>query len=148
MPQTTNQINKYALLRNEVFPAMSINKEVTDITNSSPSGHSERRIAARSCCGHSLPWGFRNSGCEYRILAPDSWDAYERTDFSEPRLLRLPIHRKMLTSLTWNIWFPLINSNLLTFRLPALLLQNFYITWLLPLHPQRSSLRVIWEAAS
>ena len=43
MPQTTNQINKYALLRNEVFPAMSVNKEVTDITNSSPPGHSERR---------------------------------------------------------------------------------------------------------
>ena len=31
-----------------------------------------------------------------RILAPGIWDAYERNDFSEPRLLHLPIHRKAL----------------------------------------------------
>ena len=44
---------------------------------------------------------------------------YERNDFHEPRLLHLPVHRKELNSLTWNVWFPLINSNILMFRLPA-----------------------------
>ena len=35
--------------------------------------------------------------------------------FNEPRLLHLPIHRKVLNSLTWDIWFSLINSHLLMF---------------------------------
>ena len=54
-----------------------------------------------------------------QILAPDSWAAYQRNDFSEPRLLHLPIHRKVINSLTWDIQFSLINSNLF-FLLPAL----------------------------
>ena len=37
-----------------------------------------------------------------------------------PRLLHLPIYRKVLNSLTWDIWLPLINNNLLMFRLPVL----------------------------
>ena len=32
-------------------------------------------------------------------------------------LLHLPIHRKTLNSSTWDIWFSLINNNLLMFRL-------------------------------
>ena len=55
-----------------------------------------------------------------RILAQDSWDAHERNGFSEPRLLYLPIYRKALYFLTWDIWFSLINNNLLMSRLPAL----------------------------
>ena len=71
-----------------------------------------------SGCSHSLRWAQRKSGCEkHRILAPDSWDAYERNDFSDPRLLHLTIHRKALNSLTWDIWFSLINHNLLIARL-------------------------------
>ena len=42
-----------------------------------------------------------------RTMAPESWDAQERNDFSESRLLRLPIHRNALNSLTWDIWFSL-----------------------------------------
>ena len=53
-------------------------------------------------------------------LIPDSWDAYQRNDFSMPRLLYLPIHRKALNSLTRDTWFSLINNNLLMFRLHAL----------------------------
>ena len=34
-------------------------------------------------------------------------------DFSKPKVLYLPIHRKVLNSLTWDIWFSFINSNLL-----------------------------------
>ena len=67
-----------------------------------------------------------------RILAPESWGAYQRNDFSEPRLLHLPIHRKALNSLTWVIWFSLINNNLFTFRLPALCCKNSYILQLPP----------------
>ena len=67
-----------------------------------------------------------------RILAPVSWGAYQRDDFSEPRPLHLPIHRKALNSLTWDIWFSLINNNLLMFRLPGLCCKNFCISWLPP----------------
>ena len=50
---------------------------------------------------------------KYRILTPDSWGSYERNDFSEPRLLHPSIHKKVLiNSLTWDIWFSLINNNL------------------------------------
>ena len=49
-------------------------------------------------------WGVqgnaRNKGNKKTGLAPDSWGAYERNGFSEPRGLHLPIHR-MLNSLTW-----------------------------------------------
>ena len=35
----------------------------------------------------------------------DSWDAYQRNDFKEPILLHLPIHRKVLNSLTCDVRF-------------------------------------------
>ena len=69
---------------------------------------------------------------KHRILAPDSWGAHQRNDFSEPRLLHLPIHRKVLSSLTWDVRFSFINSNLLMFRLPGLCCKNSSISWLLP----------------
>ena len=68
-----------------------------------------------------------------RTLALDSWDANQRNDFSEPRLLHLPIHRKALDSLTWDVWFSLINSNLLMFQLPGFFFcKNSFVSWLLP----------------
>ena len=67
-----------------------------------------------------------------RILAPDSWGAYQRNDFIEPRILNLPIHRKALNSLTWDVWFSLINSNLLKFQVPGLCCKDSYMPWLLP----------------
>ena len=63
----------------------------------------------------------------------------------------------------WDIWFSLINNNLLMFRLPKTfekfllqkfrtfgvfcktLFQNLCITWLLPSPPWSSSLRVTWD---
>ena len=63
-----------------------------------------------------------------RILAPGSWGAYQRIDFSEPRLLNLPIHRKALNSLTWDVWFSLINSN----PIKMLKKKNSYISQLYP----------------
>ena len=53
------------------------------------------------------------------------------------------MYRKGLTSLTWDIWFSLIIFNV---QITCSLLQNFYITWLLPLSPWSSSLRVTWDA--
>lgn len=65
-------------------------------------------------------------------LALDSWGVYQRNDFSEPILLHLPTCwkarkvGKVLSSLTWDIWFPSISNNLLKFRLPTF---HYYITW-------------------
>ena len=57
-----------------------------------------------------------------KLLTPESWDAYERNDFSEPKLLHLPIQRKALNSLTWDIWFAFIINKFLMFKLLLLLL--------------------------
>ena len=63
------------------------------------------RSYSQQHCRHSLCEPQGSSGCEkHRVLAPDSWAACER---NEPRLLNLPIHRKGLNSLTWDIWFSL-----------------------------------------
>ena len=73
-----------------------------------------------------------------RMLAQDSWDACERNDFSEPRLLHLPIHRKVLNSLTWDWiisnqfisklrflnWFSLIHKDTFDIRTICPLLQT------------------------
>ena len=60
-----------------------------------------------------------------RVLAPDSWGAYKRNDFSEPRLLYPSISRQLPTSLTLDICvFFLIKSNLLMFQLPGLCCKN------------------------
>ena len=63
-------------------------------------------IQQRSDCTHSLQWALGKLRMwKHRILAPDSWDTYQRNDFSEPRLLHLPTYRKVLNSLTWNTDF-------------------------------------------
>ena len=69
-------------------------------------------------------------------LAPDIWGTHQRKDFSEPRLLHLPIYRKALNSLTWDIWFSF------TIIFYALYGQT---TWLLLLPPRNYSLRVTWD---
>ena len=85
---------------------------------------------------------------KHRMLAPDTWGAYQRNDFSEPRLFHLPIYRKVLNSLTWDIWFSLINRNLLMFLLPGLCCKNSCISWLSPLASSEQPLRVIWDVVS
>ena len=47
------------------------------------------------------------SGHENKILAPESWGAYQRNYFSESILLHPPIHRKVLNPTTLDIWFSL-----------------------------------------
>ena len=73
-----------------------------------------------------------------RILATDSRGAYQRNDFSEPRLFHLPIHRKALNFWTWYIWLFLINNNLWKFQLSGLCCKNSYISWLLHISLEQS----------
>ena len=47
------------------------------------------------------------TGCANRIPASDSWGAYQRNEFSEPKLLHLSMYRKALNTLMWDIWFSL-----------------------------------------
>ena len=130
---------------NGVFPNISVNNDATIISDSSlPNVNSwtlsvlrkEKNICMiwqPSGYSQALQWPLRNSGCEKcRILAQDSWDAYKRNDFSEPRLLYLPIHRKVLNSLTWDIWFSLIHRKTFDVETTCPLLRKFYITWLFP----------------
>ena len=65
---------------------------------------------------------------KHRILGPDRQGAYQGNNFSEPRLLHLPVHRKTPSSLPWFIWFSLINNNLLLFRLLAFCCKTFIST--------------------
>ena len=52
---------------------------------------------------HQTPEGesWNNSGC----ADTDSWGACPKNDFCEPRLLHLPIHRKVLNSLRYLVVF-------------------------------------------
>ena len=82
-------------------------------------------------CSHSLWWTLRNTGCEKHKMLPQTAEIHvkgicDRHNFSEPRLLHLPIHRKVLNSLTWDIWFSLIHKTFLIFRLLALYYKLLY----------------------
>ena len=78
--------------------------------------HCQAHLAV-SHCSHPSQCTLRKlKMIKHRILAPGSWGAYQRNDFSVARLMHLSIHRKALNSLTWEIWFNFINSNLLMFQ--------------------------------
>jgi len=121
---------------------ISINKDVTAISDLGPQNGNEgpqkgkQSLWSSRCHPHSTPsncWGalrkFRE--CEksktHRMLALDSRDAYERNDFNNPRLLYLPIHRRALNSLTWDVYFSLINGNLMFTLLAPLCYKLLYI---------------------
>ena len=50
-----------------------------------------------------MPRGFRME--KNKILVRDSQDTNQRNNFSESKLLHLPIHREALKSLPWDVWF-------------------------------------------
>ena len=141
---------------NGVFPNIPVKNDVTISDSSLPNVNSWTLSVLRkeknTCMiwqptgySHALQWPLRNSGCEKcRILAPDNWDAYKRNDFSEPRLLHLPIYRKVLNFLTWDIWFSLIHKKTFDVETTCPLLQNFCITWL-PQPPPQSVLLGLLE---
>ena len=138
------------------MPAISVNKGYCSIKPShyslpdgEPWGNSGWKQdvchLAVNCCRHP-PWCAlrRLRMRKRRTLAPDSWGAYQRNYFSEPRFLHLPICRKVLNTLTWDIWFSLINNNLLMFWLPGLCCKSFYI-FCFPSLLLQSSLSVLSE---
>ena len=112
-------------MRNGIFVAISINEDVTVISDSSHPGTQRGEELPAWSGSHqaaATPYGkhWRTRDVKnHRILAPDSWDTDERNDFSEPRLLHLSIHRKVLSSLTWDVWFSLIHKN--AFKIQAYL---------------------------
>ena len=111
--------------------AILINKKCDTISNfwppnvdgSSPNWNPENAA--------TLPWWLLKSWGNARSkvnketrLIPDSWGAYERNEYSEPRGLHLPIHR-LLNSLTWY----------LVFDVQTPFVANLYIAWLPLLFP-------------
>ena len=92
-------------MRNGVFPAIWVNKDVTIISDCchhcelvSPEGTQEGKNTCHLAAIRLQPLPVvslkeRKLGMwEHRILAPDGWGAYERNDFSEPTFLHLPLH--------------------------------------------------------
>ena len=118
--------------------ALSVNKgccSLQTITLQPPGGLIPRELRMETDAHHQAisptdTWEGGLGVGKHRILALDRWGACQRDGFNEPRLLHLPIHRKVLNSLTWGVWFSLISSNLLMFQLPALCCKNFYISWI------------------
>ena len=86
------------------FPAWSVNKEATVTSNSSSPNVSSWALRAfrkeknesgnHQACNHSPRESRR---WKNRLLAQDSWDAYGKEWFREPRLLHLPIKEKCWT---------------------------------------------------
>ena len=149
------------VLRNRISPAVSVNKDVTVISDHSPptwagepkgTQEGEEYLPSSSHQTTATPygesWGRKLRKRKHRKLAPYSRGAYQRNDFSEPRLLHLLIFRKAFNSLMWDIWFSLIYKKSFWHLYYLSLLQNLLTTWLLPLLPWISSLWVTWDAWS
>ena len=101
----------------------SENTSSKDVWNENISCHiNQEEMSLASKCARGLPklgssgchhpswwllWSWANARSKMNKeagLAPGSWSAYERNEFSEPRGLHLPIHRR-LNSLTWYLIF-------------------------------------------
>ena len=105
------------------------------------------RMPCHLAVNHCIhPWWCTLRGLRMRthnILFPDGWGTYQKNDFSECGLLHLPIYRKALNSLAWDIWFSLISSNILMFWLLGPCCKTSYI--LAPPLPLWSSLSELSE---
>ena len=140
--KSNKQENLPMEVRCGVFPAMPINKAVTVISDSSPPGQEKNTCNPEATGLQPLPMVSTEGKCQLsRVLAPDSWDAYERSDFSKPRHLHLSKHRKVLNSLTWDSWFSLIHKKHFWRSDYLLFVENFYMNW--PLPPTPSLLRAV-----
>ena len=75
-------------------------------TQCDPADAAIPRVSAEELQGWG--WGVGMQSSHHLIcqdLGPDSWGAYERIEFSEPRNLNLPIHRRTLNSWIWYLIF-------------------------------------------
>ena len=103
------------------------------------------RSGNKQCCPPSSHQSLQmHQWC--RILALDSWQAFQRNNFIGPRLLNLPIHRKVLKSLTLEIVF-FVMRIISWYSTSFFHSKNSYILWLFP-YLFGKILRVIWEAVS
>ena len=111
------------------FPAISVNKgchnhqQLQPPWMVSPDGTQEEYLPFSShqtaVTPHGEHWG--NLKCKNpEELAPYRWSGYQRNDFSESRLMTLPMHRKTTTSLTHSFmgWLGPIGSFLLFYLGP------------------------------
>ena len=109
-----------AAIKPSHYSLVMVNSEGTQVGDNWAAG-----FQALSHCNHPPvvdPEGIQDGT---RVLAPDSWGAYKRNDFSEPRLLYPSISRQLPTSLTLDICvFFLIKSNLVMFQIPGLCCKN------------------------
>ena len=135
-------------------PAISVNKGCCNhqtISHYSPEGAQDGdkqavHLQANSHCRCPQPCALKGFRMEKsRILTPERQGADQRSDFNEPRLLHLPILRKMLNLLTWAVWFSFIKSNLLMFWLLGFVAKTHMCPGL-SLTSSEQSLRDIWEA--
>ena len=108
-------------------------------------------VAPRTvACQAPLSMGFSRQ--EYGSGLPIPFPDYLRKPGIEPASLSSPTLAGgfFTISTTWeallSIWFALIHKITCEVQTTFPLLQNFYITWLLPLPPQSNSLGVTWDA--
>ena len=94
---------------------------------------SKQRILKQSATAVTLIAGSRetqdgkeqNTGLRWQRCISKEW-------FQWPQTLDVPQNRKVLNSLIWEIWFSLINGNLLMLQLHDLCCENSSISWVLP----------------
>ena len=99
--------NVYCFCEMKISPAMLINKRCHSHQHFLTSKCEWRlpKLGSSGCC-HSLWWLLRSWGNarskmnKETRLAPGSWGAYDRNEYSDSRDLHLPIHR-MPNSLPW-----------------------------------------------
>ena len=110
------KITKWLLLRHGVFPATSVDKDVTVISGHNPPMWTLRALRKGNAC-HLLTIRLQ----PLPMVSPkEAQDVSENTGYwpqiakmhmkgmiSRSPVTHLPIHRKVLYSLTWDIWFSL-----------------------------------------
>ena len=96
---------------------------------------------------HGVPWGeFRMENT--RTLTLDNEDAYQKGNFTKFRLLHLPIQRKALKSLAWEVWFFLWLVVISRCSTTCLLLFQQKLATFPPCLLLKSSSSALWEVAS
>ena len=132
----TASLCSHKYMRNDIFPAISVNKDVTVIRDCSPQKQAgeprgtqqgEDNLPSATIRLQPLP---ESSGSENTGNWLDSRGANGRNDFREHRRPHPPTYREVLSPL---IWFSLVNNNLLMFRLPALCCKTCIYNLALPL---------------
>ena len=98
-----------------------------------PEGTQDEYLPSSSHQTRATPYG-ESRGTQdvkkYKKLATDSWGTYQKNNFSDLRLSHLPIHIEMYLNLGYLIFFNL--QKIFDVQTTCLLLQNYYVTWLIP----------------